>query len=757
MPSGALRREAGGGGGRDAIHILYSPLEGEWRAQRGVGGGARSALLRWYVGDFAGSMALTRLPPAANERLYPPWGGCRNAVRREAGGGGGVAAAFQSRLARTAPNPTFNTSPQAVAPRKFLPKVKLLQKQCKMAGMVDKDEAEKKGIRTVDGNTHLDAQKAERLEKLRQLLPEAVNGEGQVDVKALRDALGDPDSRSNDQGYELTFAGKGLARAQADSPTEYELKAELQQSCDFDTTANVVIRGDNLDVLKILYQNYFGKVKMIYIDPPYNTQTENFVYNDYFKATDSDLIAKHGLSDGAVESLHNLYGTRSHSGWLAFMYPRLKLARELLCEDGVIFISIDDNEQAPLKLICNEIFGEENVDCLVWHKAGDGRYGKMKNTQTARKDHEYVVVAYKRAQKLNKLWDYPQFQKTYTNLVDDPRGNYMPGSISRKEDASNPDSANYYEVTSPAGKKFKREFDVTKEEFDRLDADGRIFWGAKQDAVPRIKVFINERRFVTPSSLICKGSTYEGTRDLEGILPGVGASNLRPKPTSMLFSLVQLATGEDDIVLDFFAGSGTTAEATMRLNMEDGGNRKFILVQLDEDIKRDKSPETYEFCAKNGIPPVISSLTIERLKCARDKILGEHGELISKECKPSLDLGFKVYSAVPKPKLVERKANKGAQLVLNNQRVSALDILTNMLCATCKPLDTPIECLVENLLYEADNELYLLGKVPQDALAPHKGKGKKVNLNGWADISLTEFLNFGFHGGNEIEKVSVVY
>ena len=179
--------------------------------------------------------------------------------------------------------------------------------------MIGKEEAQKKGIGTVDSNARLESDRDALRDKLRELLSELVNSDGQVDVKALRDVVDVANSTSNDQGYELTFAGKGLARVQADSPTDYELQTELEQSKDFDNTSNVVIRGDNLDALKILYQNYFGKVKMIYIDPPYNTRSDEFIYKDNFKQSDADLIEQFGMNEEISDVLHNVFGTRSGS------------------------------------------------------------------------------------------------------------------------------------------------------------------------------------------------------------------------------------------------------------------------------------------------------------------------------------------------------------------------------------------------------------------------------------------------------------
>ncbi len=229
--------------------------------------------------------------------------------------------------------------------------------------MIDKQTAKAEGIKIIDSRQTLTTEKQALIAQLKAIIPNVINADNQLDIKALQDIVDSKHTTSNNQGYELTFAGKGIARAMADSPTDMELKTEIKQSKNFDDTENVLIRGDNLEVLKILQANYHKKIKMIYIDPPYNTKSENFIYKDNFKKSDENLINDFSLDEESVDFLHNVYGTRTHSGWLSFIYPRLKLARDLLTDDGVIFISIDDNEQANLKILCDEIFGEDNFLC----------------------------------------------------------------------------------------------------------------------------------------------------------------------------------------------------------------------------------------------------------------------------------------------------------------------------------------------------------------------------------------------------------
>ena len=212
--------------------------------------------------------------------------------------------------------------------------------------MIQKQQAKEQGLNIIDSCKKQENDKNQKLEQLKKLIPNLVNGDNQLDTQALKDFINVANTTSNNKGYELTFAGKGIARAKADTETEYELQTEKKQSKDFDNTKNTIIRGDNLEVLKILKQNYHGKIKMIYIDPPYNTGSDDFVYNNDFKESEKDLLRTYGLDEEDEEDkekinfLHNVYSTKSHSGWLAFMYPRLKLARDLLKEDGVIFMGL---------------------------------------------------------------------------------------------------------------------------------------------------------------------------------------------------------------------------------------------------------------------------------------------------------------------------------------------------------------------------------------------------------------------------------
>lgn len=324
---------------------------------------------------------------------------------------------------------------------------------------------------------------------------------------------------------------------------------------------NILIEGDNYHALSVLNYTHKGKVDVIYIDPPYN-RGGDFKFNDTYVDREDAY---------------------RHSKWLSFIEKRLTLARSLLKKSGVIFTSIDDCEFATLRMLYNRIFGEDFVDVMVWRKSGDSRDGKMKNTTTFRKDHEYVLICFKKSKLLNKLRELPNFKGIVSNPDNDPRGDWLSGSISRKESASNENSTNYYEVMSLSGKKFKRQWDIGRADFEKLDKEKRIYWGPNDSNVPRVKIFVRETRQITPYSvLLTKGTTTDGTEELNSILCGE-YNRLRPKPSLLIKTLIQLGSKEDSVVLDFFAGSGTTGHAVLELNKKDGGNRQFILCTNNEN------------------------------------------------------------------------------------------------------------------------------------------------------------------------------
>lgn len=602
--------------------------------------------------------------------------------------------------------------------------------------MIPKQDAIDNNIKIIDTNESLIDAKNERIAQIKALLPNVINSDNQLDIKALNDLLGAINTTSNNQGYELTFAGKGLARAKADEKTTKELKIEPLQSKNFDATDNVIIRGDNIDSLKILYKNYHNKIKMIYIDPPYNTKSENFVYNDNFKQSEADLIKSFGLNDDTCNFLNNVYGTRSHSGWLSFIYPRLMLAKELLTDDGVIFISIDDNEQANLKIICDEIFGEENfVSCISWRKSDNqanlGQIARVK---------EYIMLYSKNKQivNLSKIPLTEKAKKEYS--YKDENGFFRRAILLDKTRGRH-----FYDVKTKNGKTLNGPWMIKEVEFIEQDKQGRILWTNSGEEQPYGKIYLDESNGQIANDFwdTTYGSNQEASLSLEKIF------NKRvfdfPKSLILLKNLMNIGScHNNDLILDFFAGSGTTAHAVMQLNAEDGGNRKFILCQWDEKIDPKKSKPAYDFCIDNGFEPVISSITLERVNRAGNTI---------KEANPdkNIDIGYKVFSLTEKPR-VNYDAEMQPSFHIINTRGNLLDTLVNMLVATCQTLDTKIETIRENAIYKANNEIYVVNKITANEL--ENFKDLKINIDAFADINLTDYLNLDL---NFRENMTVIY
>ncbi len=429
------------------------------------------------------------------------------------------------------------------------------------------------------------------------------------------------------QGYELTFLGKNQAKLEAEEEPTKELLFEKDLSKNSDSTENMIIQGDNLEALKILKKDYSNKIKMIYIDPPYNTGRK-FTYNDNFRSKDKSL-------DKA---------TKRHSNWLSFMYSRLKLAKDLLTDDGVIFISIDDNEQANLKIICDEIFGEENfIEQLIWKKKSTAP-----NDRAVGKVHEYILAYSKdnNSLLLNLQKRDAKMDKRYSNPDNDPKGAWTKSDFSANGKGGRLTKSCVYPIINPkSGKEFyppKNKCWITNEaEMLEMLKIGKIAF-RESTGTPYLKRYLSEvRQGKTLSTLIFEdndvlsnsGFSSDSAKEIRSIFEDDIFEF--SKPSKLIRQLLTCGTTKDSLILDFFAGSGTTGDAVMQQNAEDGGNRKFILVQLDEQIDEVKSKPVYEFCKENNFEPVISSLTIERVNRAGDKI---------KENKESLDIGYRVFS-----------------------------------------------------------------------------------------------------------------
>lgn len=470
---------------------------------------------------------------------------------------------------------------------------------------------------------------AENVAKIAELFPGVVT-EGKVNFDLLRSMLGD--EVYGDEAYEFTWVGKRAAIAEAGRPIRKTLRPCPEESRDWDTTENLYIEGDNLDVLKLLQESYLGKVKMIYIDPPYNTGND-FVYRDNFTQSREDYDEEAGVYDEDGERLFKNTETngRFHSDWCSMMYPRLVLARNMLRDDGVIFISMDDDEQASLKKILDEVFGESNfVDTLIWKKL----YGGKNDCQWFAHYHDYILVYAKNKSEWNPNL-LPRDDKQndrYKNPDNDPRGPWTSADFSQ----FGPTPNCVYEIVTPNGTRYwpkeGKRWITTYESYLKLRDDNRLWFGANEGNLPRLKRYlsevksgINQSTFLDFSEV---GHSDEANKELKELMDGKCFDY--PKPTRLLYRLGYLGLERDDIILDFFSGSATTAHAVMQLNAKDGGNRKFIMVQLPEVCAEGTE------AAKEGYK-TICEIGKERIRRAGDKIKAEAGLTAQ-----NLDIGFRV-------------------------------------------------------------------------------------------------------------------
>lgn len=428
----------------------------------------------------------------------------------------------------------------------------------------------------------------ERLEALRELFPEAFK-EGKLDLETFKQLLGEKVETGRER-YGLSWAGKAEAIRAVQIPSSGTLRPRREQSLDFDTTENVIIEGDNLEVLKLLQQAYHGKVKLIYIDPPYNTGND-FVYPDDFREGVRQYLRFTGQlsEDGVRLTTAAEEGGRVHSKWLSMMYPRLQLARSLLRDDGVIFVSIDDHELQNLRAIMDEIFGEENlIGVLVWHRRQRADNRNENNFST---DHEYLLC-YGRTQN-SKLRGREIDKSKYSNPDNDPRGPWASVDLSGLATKEQRPNLHYDIVDPKTGNVYppnpNRGWSKSREKIEQMIAEGRIIFPTRPDGRPREKKFLAEIQkeetsfsSVLDSELV--GYTTNGTREVTELFEGKVFDF--PKPVALIKELISQATAPGDIVLDFFAGSGTTGHAVFAQNAEDGGNRKFILVQFPEPLSK---------------------------------------------------------------------------------------------------------------------------------------------------------------------------
>lgn len=466
---------------------------------------------------------------------------------------------------------------------------------------------------------------------------ERINEEGKlekvIDFDMLKQELSAFVVEGNEERYQFTWPDKKKAILAANAPINRTLRPCREESVDFDTTQNLYIEGDNLEVLKLLQETYLGKIKMIYIDPPYNTGND-FVYNDDFSESLDEYLANSGQFDSEGNRLvQNAESNgRFHTDWLNMIYPRIKLAKDLLSDDGVIFISMDENEIENLKKICNEIFGEQNyVQEIIWHK----KFSPQNDAKYFSLNHESILCYAKNKPNFNRnlLPATEEMTKRYKNPDNDPRGPWTSGdcTIGRVTEKD------YYPITTPSGREVYPSngnvWRFSRETFKRLIDDNRIWFGENGDNMPRVKRFLSEtNNGIVPISIWGfdeVGHTQSASQELKKLFDDKQYFDY-PKPVGLIKKAILISTDKDSIVLDFFSGSATTAQATMQLNAEDGGNRRFILVQLPEltEPKTDAYKDGYSNLCEIGK---------ERIRRAGAKIKAD-----SPMTTQDLDIGFRV-------------------------------------------------------------------------------------------------------------------
>lgn len=522
----------------------------------------------------------------------------------------------------------------------------------------------------------------ENVERLKALFPQIV-ADGKVDFDVLRQLLGD-EVEEGEERYGLNWKGKRRARAFAMTPSLGTLRPAPEDSVDWDTTQNLMIEGDNLEVLKLLRRSYAGKVKFIFIDPPYNTGRD-FVYSDNYRNSLGNYLEITGQidSDRRSRSSEKETGGRKHSDWLSMMYPRLVLARELLRNDGVIFISIDDVEVSNLREIADEIFGDENfISHAVWQK----KYAISSDAKGIPPLHDHILI-YSRSEDFvpNLLPRSDKQDAVYGNPDNDPRGLWRSDNLLRSEFRPR----DQYEIiapktgrvhTPPPGRSWRH----PEEKMKALIEDGRVWFGSNGEGKPALKRFLSEvRQGVVASAWWpheAAGHNDESKKELQRLFDGEAPFDT-PKPVRLVKHMLTIGSDADGLIVDFFAGSGTTGEAALKFNAETGSSLRYILVQLPEALDKDDKAQAgpAKMCERLGKPLNIAELTKERLRRAGQKIRAEHPDA-------KVDTGFRVY------KLATSNL-KPWQPDPDNLEASILDAVDNVL-----PDRTEHDLLVELLL-----------------------------------------------------------
>lgn len=482
----------------------------------------------------------------------------------------------------------------------------------------------------------------DNITKIAQLFPDCVtetvderNGQPKhlIDFEKLKQNLSDSVISERAERYQFTWPDKSKAILLANSPINATLRPCREDSVDFDNTQNLYIEGDNFDVLKCLKETYLHKVKMIYIDPPYNTGND-FVYEDDFAQSSEEYLANSGQFDEQGNRMFTNAESngRFHTDWLNMIYPRLKVARDLLTDDGVIFISIDDNEVENLRKVCDEVFGEQNfIATLIWERA----FAPKNDAKFISSSHDYIVMCAKRIEnfKIGRLERTQEANARYSNPDNDPRGVWTSGDMLVKTYNKSCD----YPITTPSGKIVNpvpgRCWRFSEESFLEKVKDNRIWFGPEGNGVPRVKRFLSELKFegMAPTSILFHkevGHSQEGSKEVTALFGDKGVFD-GPKPVRLLQRLLTLANLDDNsIILDFFSGSASTAHAVMKMNAEKQKHCPFIMVQLPEHISEKKKEQGYE---------TVCEIGKERIRRAGKKIK-EESPLTTQD----LDTGFRV-------------------------------------------------------------------------------------------------------------------
>ncbi len=615
-----------------------------------------------------------------------------------------------------------------------------------------------------------------------------------LDTGKLKALLGDF-SEIKEEGYGLDFVGKKIALNQAFKKNNKILKP-LNES----TSKHILIKGDNLDALKILKQSYSEKIKMIYIDPPYNTKNDNFIYGDDFSQSNEEVLKTLDYSKEKLDYIKNLFGSKCHSGWLSFMYPRLLLARDLLKQDGVIFISIDDNECAQLKLLCDEIFDERNfLSSLTWLKGN-----AQNDAQYFQNNYENILVYAKHVEvlSLNRMTSKKEVKvfcendkyyyegsgfvsgnansdlnhhalcgyTIYYNSTTKDLQIFMDYDIEKAKTSNNekevyrPFNQNlinqgYNAIRPPKKEKLLGRWVVSFEKFQNLISENKIlikqnrnnFSISRKEWLDAKQVKQNENgefyaildKSSPARNVIENIGGGNGTKEVNDLFNQKIFNN--PKSLKLINRLIELSTNEGDIILDFFAGSGTTVHAVLESNKSDyqklseGGGlfnglnaafkeRRFILVQLDEKIDPKKNKSAYDFCLNTlkSPSPSIFDITEERIKRAGAKI---------QEACPHLDVGFRAFEIIDdethaNDKNLSQAHQKDLFAYSNPKKWETQTILIKLLGCEGLELTTPIICLIENALYLALNTAFIVGDIEMsEVLENLKDKGvEKISM-----------------------------